>query len=617
MINALLLMATVTLVAAGHLIKVKRWGQLVSVYETADRGSLLLALAIGHSLNAVLPVRLGDAVRVIYSGKRMKNGYPLAISTVFADLYVDLVSVGCMFTLLSGIGKGGEQLRFIAHRYEIAVPLLIAATVLLVVFRKGFKKIIFAAASLFNEKIEYGILYVAYMCIASLKDLMHKVNKKAFVLFTCGMWLCYIGAYMIFAELIQNLGFDYSTSQVFTILFSQFNLYSIEKGLLPLWSSFVLLPLGICAIISIFGMPVKTEKQYYKMPLPQMTAADRLAFLKIYYAEEKREHIQTYLEINSDVTVLEDSSAGSEASTLLVMKDGHLMFRKYAFDEAGKKLADQIDWIDSHRASARLTEIENRYISEKVTVYDMPCYQDGVNLFEYVHMADTDSSWRVLLSVLGSLEGGIHKENRRPADREDIREYVEKKVFANLETIKKAMKSFEANEFVFINGKQMKTLSQYGQLFEELEEVFSEDERSEIHGDLTIENIICRGRDDWYLIDPNTGNILSSPFLDYAKLLQSLHGNYEFLRTVREISLRENSISFMLAGSRAYAELYEKYREYLREKFSREQLKSIYCHELVHWLRLVPYQIKKDEKRAAVYYAVLLEVLNELETCCF
>ena len=51
---------------------------------------------------------------------------------------------------------------------------------------------------------------------------------------------------------------------------------------------------------------------------------------------------------------------------------------------------------------------------------------------------------------------------------------------------------------------------------------------SDIHGDFTIENIVCLKENtvrekDYYIIDPNTGNIHESPYLDYAKLFQLIH----------------------------------------------------------------------------------------------
>ena len=612
MIIILLLSAAVVLVALGHIIKVNRWGQIVSVYETPSRGNLLMSLAIGHTLNAISPVRIGDIVRVIHSGKRMKNGYSLAIATVFADLYVDLITVGIMFFGLAIIGKGGEKLLVIAHRYEIILPIIIALSLLVAVCRKRFKKLTAHIASVFNEKIEYRLMYIVYMCIASLKDIARKINKRKFVILTAGMWICYVGAYMIFAEAVQKMGYNYTTSDVFTVLFSRFNFYGVEQKLLPIWATFMLTPMFICAGVSAIMNRGKSNEIYVRPSLPQMTDADRLSFLKTYYEDENREHIKAYLEINNDVTIIADNSSGSAASTLLVMKDNRIMYRKYAFDDAGKKLGDQINWLEEHMDAIPLTSVLNKKENPNYTSYDMPNYPDAVNMFEYVHMSDVEQNWKILSKVLEDIDKSIHSINVRSADR--IQEYLSDKVIKNLSIIKKAMKSFEVYDTLTVNGKEVKTLKYYDNFFNGLDAVFADDIYSDIHGDLTIENIICRGS-EYYLIDPNTGNIHESPFLDYAKLLQSLHGNYEFLRTVKNISIEGNEISYVLTKSEAYAELYTKYKCYLNEKFSSKELKSIYAHEIIHWLRLLPYQIRKNEKTAVVYYTVMLELLSEIQTC--
>ena len=56
-----------------------------------------------------------------------------------------------------------------------------------------------------------------------------------------------------------------------------------------------------------------------------------------------------------------------------------------------------------------------------------------------------------------------------------------------------------------------------------------------------IENIICTrnadGEDDFYIIDPNTGNVHDSSNLDYGKLLQSIHGGYEFYKALISASV--------------------------------------------------------------------------------
>ena len=35
-------------------------------------------------------------------------------------------------------------------------------------------------------------------------------------------------------------------------------------------------------------------------------------------------------------------------------------------------------------------------------------------------------------------------------------------------------------------------------------------------------------------------------------------------------------------------------------------------HEVIHWLRLMPYKLNKDRKRAAMFYAGLVMVANDV-----
>lgn len=184
-------------------------------------------------------------------------------------------------------------------------------------------------------------------------------------------------------------------------------------------------------------------------------------------------------------------------------------------------------------------------------------------------------------------------------------------------------------ESYVITGKKLKTLKFYVDMLKEdhLIDIFTNDTYADIHGDLTIENIVCLANPEeiditeykekvqplnYYFIDPNTGNVHDSPFLDYAKLLQSLHGNYEFLMMVQNVIINKESVNYMMTKSEAYAYVYTEYKKYLQSKFSREEVLSIYYHEIIHWLRLMPYKIRKNEKLAVVFYTGLLQVLADV-----
>jgi hypothetical protein len=100
--------------------------------------------------------------------------------------------------------------------------------------------------------------------------------------------------------------------------------------------------------------------------------------------------------------------------------------------------------------------------------------------------------------------------------------------------------------------------------------------------------------------------------MDYGNLLQSLHGGYEFLMKTKNVEITKNNINFLYTKSLAYEELVKCYKQFLNDKFSIEKVKSIFFHEIIHWLRLMPYKINKNGKRAVIFYAGLIVVLNEV-----
>lgn len=615
----------------GHIFKIQRWRLLISLYEIPSFGNLLEALSLGHCLNAILPVRMGDIVSVYVSGRKLKNGCSFSFATILVNMYIDFLSVSFMFLGLSLIGKGGHQLQVITRWYILLLTIVIPLTIICICFRRSIKKMISLAARIFNERIEFRILYITYLTIASVKDIAKKINKKSFLLYTAGMWCCYVSSYIIFAEMIQRMGFGYTTSDVFTLLFSGLGFYHMEADMIPIWAVYILAPFLLCLVWAI--CTEKKEKNANgRFILPQMSKSDRLAFLRTYYKNDDKSHLQAYLDINEDVAVVEDSSAGSNASTVLVLKDGKMYFRKYAFDEDAKKLTEQIAWIEEHQSDIPLPVITGKRCEDTFSTYDMPSYAGIEGLFKYIHIMPPLEGWKVLKQVLMDIDTGLHVKNRRACEMSAVQNYIDTKVVKNLEIIKeknKYIRSLEKYDAIYVNGKKLRTLKFYKKMFDvsHLKEIFANDIYADIHGDLTVENIVCLtdaseleakefdGKvlpKKYYFIDPNTGNLHDSPFLDYAKLLQSLHGNYEFLMMVTSVSLNKEKVNFMFTKSEAYGVIYRKYQKYLNEHFRQEEVLSIYYHEIIHWLRLIPYKIQKNEKTAVVFYAGLLEVLADV-----
>lgn len=623
----------IILMSVGHFLRTLRWELFINVYEKPDRKRLLSALSLGYIVNFIVPYKLGDLVRGFYAGRRMKNGKALGLSTVIVDRYLDVLAVGIIFCVLSLIQRGDASFAGASRFYIILFAALIVGTLLVYLFKNLLKKLVRLVAGLFNARIEGTVLRFTWALIWNFKDIVLKLNKLKLIVVTVGMWAVYILSYGCFAFFYSSLGTDTGWRDIFLMLFGESGVKAstvmvslFEGKFVATQVYFVLYTLLPLVILSLASLLVKRfhgageeEKEYLNL-LPQINAEERLVFLDRYFSGENREYVNNYLKINQGISIIRDYSAGSNATTMLCVDGRGTFFRKYAFGKDGEKLKEQVEWIERYRDTLPLPEILKTDSNDFYCYYDMPYDSSAVGMFEYAHSMPIEKSAVVLKRVFDKLENTLYRPAITETLDEDIEAYITGKVDKNIERIVSARRLKPLCEYdtVVINGIEYRNLKFYEKMLshENLQKVFGGDSITAVHGDLTIENIVCvrknGGDDDFYLIDPNTGNILDSPNLDYGKMLQSLHGGYEFLMSVRSVNVSDNRIDFLFTKSAVYEELYKEMCRYMKEHFSEERIKSIYYHEIVHWLRLMPYKIDKDYHTASAFYAGLLMVLDDV-----
>lgn len=622
--------ASVFLICVAHLIRIARWRLFIDVYEKPHDKNLFQALAAGYLVNYFIPFKLGDVVRAWIAGKRMRSGKALGFSTVIVDRYLDIVFVGIIFIFLSLEEAGGADMRQTARFYVWWMLSLLVLMTAIYLFRGMIKKGIRAAAGIFSKNIETAILSFAWALIWNFKDIFLKINKIKLVCTTVGMWFLYFASYFFYAKYLTFCGDRTTWVDMFVTLFTQNGVRtSTGMATIPLTARpvmmavYMLFPLSVLFVLSLISKAPATEESgspVYLNLFPHLDAVERLQFLESYFSDSNKEYIANYLKVNQEISIIRDYSAGSNATTMLCIDDDRTFYRKYAFGMDGEKLHEQILWIQENRDRIFLPEIIRQEKTDLYCYYDMAYSSNSVGLFEYVHSMPVEQGWEMIRRVLELLEHSIYKIGVRPADKETIHRYIDGKVKKNLEYIRNAKRFRNLRQYktVYINGAAYANLPAYEKFLREdyLQKVFQRDTYAVIHGDLTIENIICTrdamGKDDFYIIDPNTGNIHNSPNLDYGKLLQSIHGGYEFLMTTKNVAIEENRINFLFTKSSVYTELHALLRAYMQRHFDREQIKSIYFHEVIHWLRLMPYKVEKDGNRAVLFYAGMLMVMSDV-----
>lgn len=634
MMLAFLLLAVVLLLA-GHAFRLLRWEQFVRIYERPRRGAMLRGMAGGYAINTILPLHLGDVFRAVFVGRRMKSGVGFALATVIMDRFLDVWFVAVGFGVFALLGQGGESARAAARYYLLFAVLLAVALVVVVVLRDGIKRICLAVCGIFNDTLKLDGMVFCWSLINTFKDL-RRVNLLRLAVNTVVMWAAYLGSYTALAAALTAAGQPMRLVDVFGALFGQSAgdlrvvlpggvLESAPAAACAAMIAWYLVPLVLMWLATLLPEKVRgavnqataaaPAGESYLNLLPQADPQDRAVFLSQYFGLQNKAWVDRFLQMNQDITILQDFSAGSNATTMLCMDKTRTFYRKYAFGADGQKLAEQLHWLRAQKDRLPLCEILRAGEDADCCWYDMTYDPQAVGMFRYLHSNPVEKSAAVLHEVLDTLEEKLYHPTATAADAAKIEQYIAKKVDGNLQKLREARTLHDLMEYptVWINGREYKNLSQLDWLFahERLQALFAEDPVATIHGDLTIENIICRTDDKgWYLIDPNTGNLHESPFLDYGKLLQSLHGGYEFMMMTPRVTVQQNHIDFALTRSAAYDALFADLMADLGRRYPR-QLDSILMHEVIHWLRLMPYKLSKDRKRAAMFYAGLVMVAND------
>lgn len=627
-----LFVAAVIFIIAGHMVKSLRQKQFSDPYEDVKLSVFNEALAAGYIVNLAVPFRLGDILRAYITGRRMKNGFSFAFATVVVDRILDVIVVGFIYLVLYLIYPSVSADAGRSAFFYMILSLASIAMIAVVTFaRRGIKKLIRTFTGIFNEKIELTLMFFFWSMITAFRDMAKRISKKRLLLLTIVMWGLYTISYYLISLSITLMGGEASLMYVFSYLFSS---SSIDKGNLTngyvdgVLVAYLALSAALLFVIGLISSlrnksSMEETQEKTMMLLPQVHEADRRSFLENYFEGDRHAYVRGYLEANNDIQIISDYSAGSNATTLFAIKDDRSIFRKYVVGADADKLHDQVEWIRRYSDRLPLPEILSEKRKDGMTLYDMPAVGGASGFFEYIHTNPTDDSERIIRKVFESLEKGLYSLSSRTdeAALSDMTEsYIENKILKNLKRIGDNHRWSELLKYdhLVINGREVQGFPYFRSelTMERLKEIFAVDTVSPIHGDVTVENIITLNHgtngSGYYLIDPNTGNILESRFIDYSKLLQSLHGGYEFLMRTDRCVTNGNEIRFMSGVSKAYRDLYGRYRDYLTERFNDREIKSIYYHEIADWLRLMPYKIEHDEAKAVVFFAGMMLVADDV-----
>lgn len=625
--TALLFLTALAMLLVGHLVRVARWMLLLRQIGRPEPGAGFLALSAAYVLNTFLPLRLGEIARVLLYALRTRADVAYVLASIIVERGFDVVGLAAVLGLLWAAGMvGGIALAWALAMAGIGIAILAAALALGASPR--LRRLVWLAALPFNARIRVIVLDTAW----SIREVLLEsgANWARILGQSVAMWGLYLMSYRLLS-LASGIGFE----QVFHIihgtplapsLLAMLRAGTGETALLLLYS-FVPFALVLAYALTArrTGLSLRGDIGLLSSPLlyAHRSARARSRFLENEQYDGflvRRFSGTGDLVADFEMHAIDDAvvqrmfRGGSDALTAMVRVKGALHIRKYARGAAADKLAAQYDWLARHSADLPLVRLAARSRAGRRFLYDMDYSPTSRDLFDAIHTTDTGTAWAILQDVLARIAAQHAATDGPEADDATITRYGAEKIAANLAAIRAAYPPFFAAPHVIVNGRDvdlalLDLFAAPGFLPPRLARRGTAD----IHGDLTIENILVDPArpGGWFLIDPNIGNVFESPLLDYAKLMQSLHLGYESLNRDATCTFGEGMLNVPILRTAQYDALHRLMTSWLTERFGPEGLREIRLHEIVHYFRLTPYKFRKSTATGLAFLGCLCLLVGD------
>lgn len=623
----LLILATI-LLFFGHVARAARWALLFPPHYLSTRFDLLLGLSIGYAANAIFPWRLGEILRAFFVSRRESVHFSFVAATVLAERLTDLFVIGSSMLALAVFfdAANGKLLPIGMFMILMAVAGIVFAVLVGRVL--WFRRLLWSVASVFNDKIRIGIIEFCW----SFSEIVagRRVVGRSYLIATVVMWCIYAGSYFMFGlavgetldetfyALLGSPSLPLMTRVTNAGLMSAlpFLLYSILPVVAVIGYGFTRQWSAIIRDISIFWRYGGSVDAH-----PHLSTRDRFKedseyeyFLASLFNGDDKVLSGFGLLAMADGVVQRLFNGGSEAITALVEVDQNLVIRKFAVGSAAEKLKAQGDWLKSYRDSGLpVVELIGERQGSGFYRYDMPLVIPANDFYDVIHTSSIERSKALLETVFESITAFHRRNQASGATKQVVEAYLTEKALKNALVIMNFAKDILQKSDYRINGKNYR-FSDWDRLadLQWLSAQVHDYRTAIIHGDLTIENIIVapERKAGLYLIDPNPDNLFDSPLIDLAKLMQSLHLGYEGLNRGKFCAMSGDGISLTLTRSRAYSELQDYFEGLIARQYGANTVREVYFHELVNYLRLTPYKIRKDPAKGITFFActsILLE----------
>ena len=311
--------------------------------------------------------------------------------------------------------------------------------------------------------------------------------------------------------------------------------------------------------------------------------------------------------ISDNFSILEDLSGMSEANTFLIKNKNSKFIRKIASNGASKKLKKQYQYIIENKY-LKLPKILNKYEEDNIFYYDMEYLANGETFFTAIHYFSVEKSLKTLNEILNSLNKSyitINNDNKY-YNNLFYEKYINNNINISLSNLQ--IKYLQKYDNFFVNDIEVPNILNLNEYLKLYNSNLNYDIKN-IHGDLTIENILVDTNGNYIIIDPSP--MYNNIFAEYSKLFQSLHGKYEYLKNSNSLSIEKNSIKYADYSTQKYSDIFNYIKQFIVDNYGNEGLKATYFYEAVCHLRNLSYMVRLNKNNSILMLALSGLALNE------
>ena len=583
----------------GTLIKSYRAIYILYPYINKPIKPYFRSAFIGFLIDFIFPFRISDLVRTFYFSRLTKTSFRMSLSLAFIERVFDLILV--FFILLF----------FNIKSISILLLFIFSMSIFLFCNSKILKKIYYLIVSIFNDSIK-SFLLGFYWALYRLKIELIDNRKKLliFSLLSVFMWIFNIFSVIVLKSAIKDINLSELILHQFTDLTSAGiikSLYTFKGIDLANYIIYLTIPNIIIFIISF--MPFKEkDKKYYLKIIPFASNDISIPFFKYYFNNKYSKNDEAYYNMTNDCAIIKDLSAASEAKTYLMQdKDNKLFIRKIALAEASIKLKLQFEWLNKNQ-NLPLPKIFNSVDKDNLFSYDMEYFANGETFFTAIHYFSVEKSLKTLNEILNSLNKSyitINNDNKY-YNNLFYEKYINNNINISLSNLQ--IKYLQKYDNFFVNDIEVPNILNLNEKLKLYNSNLNYDIKN-IHGDLTIENILVDTNGNYIIIDPSP--MYNNIFAEYSKLFQSLHGKYEYLKNSNSWSIEKNSIKYADYSTQKYSDIFNYIKQFIVDNYGNEGLKATYFYEAVCHLRTLSYMVRLNKNNSVLMLALSGLALNE------